>query len=213
MLVGYTGVLNSTGPAGAFDFRRLNEISKLRAPLQDITLTPIYHPSAHIDVSDQVAKDPASIAAGRGKDIGGTGDYNTPGGIGDGSNAQIIAAAMKQGSRMIGHAKNPEDFYNGLIAKLGTESRAAREASMRQKDNVVQLNNLRQSVMGVSLDEEMANMVQFQHAYNAAATRNQYHGPDARCHHKPDGRVIAPGPGVFRHDSKYKPHTEQHAGA
>jgi flagellar hook-associated protein 1 len=27
----------------------------------------------------------------------------------------------------------------------------------------------RQSVSGVSLDEEMANMVQFQHAYNASA--------------------------------------------
>nr|WP_272899185.1 flagellar basal body rod C-terminal domain-containing protein [Caldalkalibacillus salinus] len=29
--------------------------------------------------------------------------------------------------------------------------------------------NRRQSVSGVSLDEEMSNMIKFQHAYNAAA--------------------------------------------
>ncbi|HHY15865.1 MAG TPA: hypothetical protein GX521_07295 [Firmicutes bacterium] len=31
------------------------------------------------------------------------------------------------------------------------------------------LTNLRESVSGVSLDEEMANMIRFQHAYGAAA--------------------------------------------
>ena len=169
LLVGYTGILNTSGPAGAYDFRRINEISKLRPALQDVALTPIYNPAAYLRVSTEAARDPASIAAGRGKDVGGTGDYNTPGGQADGSNALIIAAALKQDSRMIGHARNPEDFYNALIAKLGTESRAAEDAVTRQKDNLVALNNLRQSVMGVSLDEEMSNMVQFQHAYNAAA--------------------------------------------
>ncbi len=169
LLVGYTGVLNGSGEAGAFDFRRLNEISKLRAPLQDITLTPIFNPAAYLDVSDDVARDPASIAAGRGKDIGGTGDYNTPGGTADGTNALIISAALKQKHRMIGHAKNGDDFYNAVISKLGTETRAARDAVDRQSQNMVQLNNLRQSVMGVNLDEEMSNMVQFQHAYNASA--------------------------------------------
>ena len=29
--------------------------------------------------------------------------------------------------------------------------------------------NLKESISGVSLDEEMANMIRFQHAYNAAA--------------------------------------------
>ncbi|MCE9600212.1 MAG: hypothetical protein K8S54_19800, partial [Spirochaetia bacterium] len=32
-----------------------------------------------------------------------------------------------------------------------------------------QLNNFRQSVMGVNMDEEMSNMVQFQQSYNASA--------------------------------------------
>ncbi len=169
LLVGYTGILNTAGEAGAFDFRRVNEISKLRPALQDITLTPIFHPAAYLTIASEVGGDPASIAAGRGKDVGGTGDYNTAGGSADGTNALLMASALKQGSWMFGRTKNPDEFYNALIAKLGSESRTAEDAVMRQKDNLKELTNLRQSVMGVSLDEEMSNMVQFQHAYNASA--------------------------------------------
>lgn len=169
LLVGYAGVLQASGEAGAFDYRRINELSKLRAPLEDLTLTPVFHPAAHMVVSDDVGRDAASVAAGRGTDRGGTGDYNTAGGIGDGSNALLIAASLKQDSHMVGREVNAEEFYNALIAKLGTESRTATDASLRLKDDLVSLNNFRQSVMGVSLDEEMSNMVQFQHAYNASA--------------------------------------------
>jgi flagellar hook-associated protein 1 FlgK len=169
LLAGYTGILQSSGENGAFDFRRLNEISKLRSRREDITLTPIIHPSSHIFVSRAIESDPSSIAAGRGKDRTGVGDYNQAGGPGDGGNALLMASALKQGNKMVGHNLNPEEFYNGLISKLGTESRAAEDAVNRQKDNLMELNNLRQAAMGVSLDEEMSNMVQFQHSYNASA--------------------------------------------
>lgn len=168
-LVGYAGILNSTGEAGSFDFRRLNEISKLRSRYEDITLTPSYHPAGQIKLSDHIYRDPATIASGRGKDTGGVGDYNTPGGMADGHNALLIASALKQDSRMIGHASNPEEFYNAVISRLGTESRTAEDALKNQEDNLTTLNNMRQSVMGVNLDEEMSNMVQFQHAYQASA--------------------------------------------
>jgi flagellar hook-associated protein 1 FlgK len=169
LLVGYTGLLNAAGPAGAFDYRKVDEIYKLRAPLQDITLTPIFHPAAFIQVSGDVKHDPASVAAARGRDIGGTGDFNAPNGSADGSNALIMADALKQRSRMFGHEPNPEEFYKALISKLGAESRATEDALQRQKDVVLHLQNQRQSIMGVSMDEEMANMLQFQHAYNASA--------------------------------------------
>lgn len=169
LLVGFAGILNQTGAAGAFDYRRTGEIGKLRSPLQDIRLTPNFHPASSIRVSEDIRNDIASIAAGRGKDIDGTGDYNTPNGAADGNNALLIAEALKQGKPMVGHSDNIEDFYNGLISKLGTESRTAEDAVQRQKENLVSLNNLRQSVMGVSLDEEMSNLVQFQNAYNASA--------------------------------------------
>ena len=169
LLVGYGGILNASGEAGAFDFRRLDELVKLRSPLQDITLTPIFHPASHLVLSDDVRRDPASIAAARGRDVGGTGDYNTPGGALDGSNALLIAQALKQRESMFGRAANAEEFYNDVVARLGTDARLARDAVERHKDNLVALNQSRQSVMGVSLDEEMSNMVQYQHSYNAAA--------------------------------------------
>ncbi len=169
LLVGYTGILNQSGKAGAFNFQRIDEISKFRSPVENITLTPEFHPAGHIAVSDSVKTNPASIALGRGEDTGGTGDYNTPGGMADGRNALLIAAAIKQGKSMIGKHDNPEEFYNALVSKLGTESRTAEDSVNRLKDDLTALNNMRQSVMGVNLDEEMSNMVQFQHGYNAAA--------------------------------------------
>ncbi len=169
LLVGYTGLLVASGENGAFDYRRTGEMVKLRSPLSDVTLTPVFHPAAHLSIDEGLVRDPASIAAARGKDEGGTGDYNLANGMADGSNALLIAKALKQGQNRFGYAENAEAFYNALISKLGTESRTAEDAVQRQTENLASLKTLRQSVMGVNLDEEMANMVQFQHAYNASA--------------------------------------------
>jgi flagellar hook-associated protein 1 FlgK len=38
-----------------------------------------------------------------------------------------------------------------------------------QSSMVAQLDNYRESISGVSLDEEMINLIKFQHAYDAAA--------------------------------------------
>jgi flagellar hook-associated protein 1 FlgK len=61
------------------------------------------------------------------------------------------------------------DRYNGIIGKLGIESQEAQRRVKNHQLLVDQTEALRQSVSGVSLDEEMANLVMFQHAYNAAA--------------------------------------------
>lgn len=63
----------------------------------------------------------------------------------------------------------PEDFMKSLVATLGIDSQQARNYSMNQKAVVNQIINRRLSNSGVSMDEEMANLVKFQHAYNAAA--------------------------------------------
>jgi flagellar hook-associated protein 1 FlgK len=61
------------------------------------------------------------------------------------------------------------DFYNSLVGKLGVESSEAKSFRSNYELLVNQIDNARQSVQGVSLDEEMANLVKFQHAYDAAA--------------------------------------------
>ncbi len=169
LLVGMTGVLFASGPSGAFDYRKLGEIAKLQSNPQDITFTPHYHPSSFVRMTDDITNNSANIAAGRGKDVGGTGDYNSPNGHKDGSNALLIASSLRGKPIMVEYSKTTDDFYNSLISKLGTEAREAKQEFNTQNDLLAELENMRQSVMGVNLDEEMANMIQFQHAYNASA--------------------------------------------
>ncbi len=169
LLVGLTGILTASGASGSFDFRKVGEINKFQANAQDISLTPMYHPSSFFRMAEEVRYNPANIAAARGKDVGGTGDYNSPNGHKDGSNALLIAAALREKPIMFEYSKTTDDFYNSLISKLGTEAREAKQEFTSQNELMVELENMRQSVMGVNLDEEMANMVQFQQSYNAAA--------------------------------------------
>jgi flagellar hook-associated protein 1 FlgK len=63
----------------------------------------------------------------------------------------------------------PEDFMKSLVATLGIDSQEAGNYSDNQQIVVNQIVNRRLSDSGVSIDEEMANLVKFQHAYNAAA--------------------------------------------
>lgn len=63
----------------------------------------------------------------------------------------------------------PEDFMKSLITTLGIDSQQAVSISDNQDSIVKQITNRRTSVSGVSIDEEMANLVKFQHAYNASA--------------------------------------------
>lgn len=59
--------------------------------------------------------------------------------------------------------------FRALVSGLGAEAQTAGYAVSTQQQLIVSTENRRQSVAGVSLDEEMSNLVKFQHAYNAAA--------------------------------------------
>ncbi len=61
------------------------------------------------------------------------------------------------------------DFFRSVVGQLGIEAEEANRQEGNSKIVVDQVNSRRESVSGVSLDEEMSNMVKFQHAYNAAA--------------------------------------------
>jgi flagellar hook-associated protein 1 FlgK len=64
---------------------------------------------------------------------------------------------------------NFDDFFRTLIGALGVQAQESERQELNQKFLVDQVDSRRQSVSGVSMDEEMADMVKFQHAYNAAA--------------------------------------------
>ncbi len=63
----------------------------------------------------------------------------------------------------------PEDYMKSLISTLGIDAQQSTQFTETQENLIKQIENRRFSVSGVSLDEEMTNMIKFQHAYNAAA--------------------------------------------
>jgi len=62
-----------------------------------------------------------------------------------------------------------DDYFRAVISELGTRSSNSSRNLQNQQDLVDNVEVQRQSVSGVSLDEEMADVIKFQHAYNAAA--------------------------------------------
>lgn len=63
-------------------------------------------------------------------------------------------------------AKKP---YLTLISELGAQSQAVTNSFANQEAVLLATESRRQSVTGVSLDEEMANLIKYQHSYSAAA--------------------------------------------
>ncbi len=61
------------------------------------------------------------------------------------------------------------DFYNSIIGAVGVEAHEATSFAANYELLVQQVEFAKESVQGVSLDEEMTNMIKYQHAYDAAA--------------------------------------------
>lgn len=67
------------------------------------------------------------------------------------------------------HKMNIDDFYNHIITSLATETANAKSMRDTQVSKAGDIDNRRLQQFAVSLDEEMTNMIQFQHAFNAAS--------------------------------------------
>lgn len=61
------------------------------------------------------------------------------------------------------------DAFNSIISELGVGTQKAIRMNENDTNLELHLRNLKDSISGVSLDEEMANMIRYQHAYSAAA--------------------------------------------
>ncbi len=89
-------------------------------------------------------------------------------GVGDNRNGLLLAGLQGQLSLGNGSASF-EDVYTQLVAEVGTVTRRA-EVNRDAQEGLLQLStNARDGVSGVNLDEEAANLVRFQQAYQAAA--------------------------------------------
>jgi flagellar hook-associated protein 1 FlgK len=82
---------------------------------------------------------------------------------GAGSNDIALAVSQLRGNAAVDGA------YQAFVAKVGAEVSAADRTEANAKALLDNVSDRRQSISGVSLDEEMTNLIQFQRGYQASA--------------------------------------------
>ena len=91
------------------------------------------------------------------------------GGTGNNRNSQKIASLFDKPIAMTGGIMTMSDFYTSLVGTVGVDLQAAGRADIQSTSMVLQLETLRESNSGVSLDEELSNLMKYQKAYQGAA--------------------------------------------
>lgn len=87
-----------------------------------------------------------------------------------GDNRIALAISGLQGIRLMNEGKASfDDFYNSIMSDVGVTAQRNRSGINQQRDIMTQLNKMRDQISGVSIDEETANLMQFQHTYDASA--------------------------------------------
>lgn len=87
---------------------------------------------------------------------------------GDNSNA-IAIADLQNKLLMSENNATYDDYFSSVVSRVGSDVKEANTNFDHQSSMLDHLDNYRESISGVSLDEEMINLVKFQHAYDAAA--------------------------------------------
>ncbi len=164
-LAGYAGILKASGAAGAYDWAKADAVQGLRAAGAaggaEYATAPLSHPSGWLDVAAEIKADPGSIAAGFGLN-------GRAAEAGDGSAALAIAGLRTQ-PVMVGSLRTFDDHFAEEVARIGLKGEEAGRASESHSRIGKDLRDLRSSLSGVNMDEELANMIKFQHGYAAAA--------------------------------------------
>ncbi len=88
---------------------------------------------------------------------------------GDGNTLMKMIFEIKDKKILNNSTATLGEFLGSMVADIGERSSAAQTNADHQNFLIGNLDQRRQEVCGVSLDEEMTNLVKFQHGYNAAA--------------------------------------------
>lgn len=158
-LTGYAGILRESGADGAYDFNQADAVNALADARFGVS--PMVNPSAYIQVNDKIHSDIQSVAAAF-PNVQGTAD------AGD-ARAAVEIAAIRNTKVMIGRSKTFDDFFADSVTNVGLKGEQAENMLASQNAIMNDLKSLRDSISGVNVDEELADIIKFQHGYNAAA--------------------------------------------
>ncbi len=109
-----------------------------------------------IDLSVDIKNDVENVAA------------SLNGEPGDNANA-LLLAELEESLLYNGGAKDFQDFYGGVITRIGSESQSAEREYNTQESVNEQIVGLRDSLVGVSIEEEMADLMKYQYVFQASA--------------------------------------------
>ncbi|UTF50470.1 flagellar hook-associated protein FlgK [Desulfomicrobium sp. ZS1] len=105
-----------------------------------------------------------------------TGHVNGAGEMNEGDNTTAAAIAALQAkavtTRTVTDGVSRQtlgEYYSTLVAKAGSDTQTSKFNAEYQEALANDLRSRQESVSGVNLDEEMTNLIKFQHAYTAAA--------------------------------------------
>lgn len=118
-------------------------------------------PAATLNLSDEIVNDIRNIAAG-----------SISGGISE-DNGNLLALIKQREDKGFFSGSvsqgTPDDFIKSMLSSMAVDSLQAKRIDATQGLMKKNIETKRSSVSGVSLEEEMADMVRFQHVYVAAS--------------------------------------------
>jgi flagellar hook-associated protein 1 FlgK len=89
-------------------------------------------------------------------------------GVADNRNGVLLGALQTQ-SKMEGGSATYQSAYSMLVASVGNKARQVEITGQAQQSLLEQAQTTRDQLSGVNLDEEAANLLRYQQAYQAAA--------------------------------------------
>lgn len=158
-LTGYSGILQGSGTDNAYDFNRANAVDVLAGA--QFAVSPVLNPSAYIEVNGLIQNDVSSVAAA----------FKNSQGFAEPSDgrAAVEMAAIRNTKIMIGSQRTFDDYFADTITNVGLKGEQAQNQLATQNKIMGDLRDLRDSISGVNIDEELADIIKFQHGYNVAA--------------------------------------------
>ncbi len=162
-LSGYAGILETSGAEGAYNWEQADAVLALRGGDDgaEYAVAPLSHPSGWIEINREVKAEPNSIATG-------FGENGRPANPGDGSSA-LAVAALRDRDVMVGKLSSFDEYFASAVARIGLKGESAQRALQTEEAIMKDLSDMRESISGVNIDEELANMIKFQHGYAAAS--------------------------------------------